>query len=131
MATSAVQIPVEIRAYLEDLIAEAQVPVFDDKSKEELIQYLFERLDRFLAAKIVENMSPEDTETFIKMNEEQKPRDEIDNFLRDHMKDPQDVFTRAFIDFRDFYLTAQMTAKQPGEQAAPASSTPTPAKQAN
>lgn len=107
MATPAVQIPVEIRAYLEDLIAEAQVPVFDDKAKEELIQYLFERLDRFLAAKIVENMSPEDTETFIKMNEDQKSREEIDNFIREHMPNAQDVFTRAFVDFRDFYLTAQ------------------------
>lgn len=119
MATPAVQIPVEIRAYLEDLIAEAQVPVFDDKAKEELIQYLFERLDRFLAAKIVENMSPEDTETFIKMNEEQKSREEIDNFIREHMPNAQDVFTRAFVDFRDFYLTAQANTAEGGSVGSP------------
>lgn len=116
MADTAVQIPVEIRAYLEDLIAEAQVPVFDDKAKDELVQYLFERLDRFLAAKIVENMKPEDTETFIKMNEEKKSREEIDQFIKDHMQNAQDVFTRAFVDFRDFYLTAQANM-QTGEQA--------------
>lgn len=110
MADTPIQIPVEIRAYLEDLILEAQVPVGDDKAKEELIQYLFERLDRFLAAKIVENMKPEDTETFIKMNEEQKSREDIDNFIRDHMQNAQEVFTRAFVDFRDFYLTAQANA---------------------
>lgn len=107
MADTPIQIPIEIRAYLEDLITEAQVPVFEDKAKEDLIQYLFERLDKFLAAKIVENMKPEDTEEFIKMNEEQKSREEIDNFIREHMPNAQDVFTRAFIDFRDFYLTAQ------------------------
>lgn len=118
MADNPVQIPVEIRAYLEDLIIEAQVPVMDDKAKEELIQYLFERLDRFLAAKIVENMTPEDTETFIKMNEEKRPREEIDQFIKDHMQDAQEVFTRAFVDFRDFYLTAQANAPQGGTQPA-------------
>lgn len=112
MADNAIQIPVEIRAYLEDLIAEAQVPVFDDKAKDELVQYLFERLDRFLAAKIVENMKPEDTETFIKMNEEKKSREEIDQFIKDHMTNAQEVFTRAFVDFRDFYLTAQANMAQ-------------------
>ena len=120
MADTPIQIPVEIRAYLEDLILEAQVPVFDDKSKDELIQYLFERLDRFLAAKIVENMKPEDTETFIKMNEEQKSREEIDQFIKDHMQNAQEVFTRAFVDFRDFYLTAQANiaeGKDPMDQS--------------
>jgi len=112
MADTAIEIPVEIRAYLEDLILEAQVPVFDDKAKAELVQYLFERLDRFLAAKIVENMKPEDTETFIKMNEEKKSREEIDQFIKDHMQNAQEVFTRAFVDFRDFYLTAQANMKE-------------------
>lgn len=120
MADNPIEIPVEIRAYLEDLIMEAQVPVFDDKSKEELIQYLFERLDRFLAAKIVENMKPEDTEEFIKMNEEGKSREEIDNFIREHMENAQDVFTRAFVDFRDFYLTAQANmAANPDQKSGP------------
>lgn len=120
MADNSVQIPSEIRAYLEDLILEAQVPVENDNAKEELIQYLFERLDRFLAAKIVENMKPEDTETFIKMNEEGKPREEIDNFIRDHMQNAQEVFTRAFVDFRDFYLTAQAnTASNPAPKTGP------------
>ena len=118
------QIPVEIRAYLEDLITEAQVPVFDDKAKDELVQYLFERLDRFLAAKIVENMSPEDTEAFIKMNEEKKSREEIDQFIKDHMQNAQEVFTRAFVDFRDFYLTAQANASTGTQPAETSSSSP-------
>ena len=120
MADSPIQIPVEIRAYLEDLIMEAQVPVENDSAKEDLTQYLFERLDRFLAAKIVENMKPEDTETFIKMNEEGKSREEIDNFIREHMQNAQEIFTRAFVDFRDFYLTAQAnTASNPAPKPGP------------
>lgn len=106
------EIPAEIRAFLENLMEEAHVLVVDEKEKEQVVQYLFERLDRYLAAKIAENMSPEDTETFIKMNEEKKPQEEIDAFLQSHMKEPQEVFTRAFVDFRDFYLTGQPTAGQ-------------------
>lgn len=114
-------IPPEIQAYLESLIQEANVPVFDDKQKQELVRYLFDRLDKFLAAKIVENMKPEDTETFIKMNEDKKSREEIDAFIKEHMQNPQEVFTRAFVDFRDFYLTGQANLSQ--KPAAPAAKT--------
>lgn len=127
--TQPIPIPPEIQAYLEGLIQEANVPVFDDKAKQELVNYLFDKLDKFLAAKIVENMSPEDTEAFIKLNEDGKSREEIDAFIKEHMKNPQEVFTRAFIDFRDFYLTGQPGAGQsasttPAPAATPAPSTP-------
>lgn len=112
-----VAIPQEIRMYLESLIAEANVMTIDEKAKEELVQYLFDKLDKFLAAKIVENMSAEDTETFIKLNEEKKSKEELDAFIKAHMKDPQEVFTRAFIDFRDFYLTAQVPSSQDNQAA--------------
>lgn len=102
-----VNIPPEIKDFLEGLIKEANIPFDNDSAKEELVRYLFDKLDKFLAAKIVENMKPEDTEAFIKMNEEGKSREEIDAFIKEHMENPQEVFTRAFIDFRDFYLTGQ------------------------
>ena len=114
-----IAIPPEIQSFLEALIKEANIPVNDDKAKEELVRYLFDKLDKFLAAKIVENMKPEDTEAFIKMNEEGKSREEIDAFIKEHMENPQEVFTRAFIDFRDFYLTGQPGA---GQQTSPVDS---------
>ncbi|HXS15165.1 MAG TPA: hypothetical protein VN711_03490 [Candidatus Saccharimonadales bacterium] len=100
-------IPAEIRAYLERLMEDAHVLVVDEKEKDEVVMYLFEKLDKYMAAKIVENMKPEDTESFIKMTEEKKPQEEIDAFIQSHMENPQEVFTRAFVDFRDFYLTGQ------------------------
>ena len=103
-------IPQEIRNYLESLIVEANVTVFDEKTKEDLVQYLFGKLDRYLAAKIVEHMNPDDTKEFIRLNQEKKSQEEINHFLEGHMDNPQDVFTRAFIDFRDFYLTGQDVA---------------------
>src|SRR5258706_12496664 len=109
MADTVPQIPQDIRNYLESLIAEANVAVFDEKSKEDLVVYLFEKLDRFLATKIVEHMKPEDVEQFITLNKEKKSKEEIDTYLESHMDKPEDIFTRAFIDFRDFYLTGQAT----------------------
>ena len=109
-------IPQEIRNYLESLIAEANVAVFDEKTKEDLISYLFDKLDKFLAAKIVENMSEADTQEFIKLNQEKKSKEEIDAYIDAHMQNPQEVFTRAFIDFRDFYLTGQDRPTQPAAQ---------------
>lgn len=108
-----VVIPDEVRSYLERLMEEAHVLVVDEKEKEQVVQYLFERLDKFMAAKIVEHMSPEDTEVFIKMNQEKKPQEEINAFLQSHMENPQEVFSKAFIDFRDFYLTGQPDQARP------------------
>lgn len=104
-----VPIPPEIKGYLEALITEAKIDTKDEAAKEQIIRYLFERLDKFLAAKIVENMNEADVKEFIKLNEDKKPREEIDAFIKAHMQNPQEVFTRAFVDFRDFYLTGQQT----------------------
>lgn len=106
-----VVIPQEIRNYLESLIQEANVAVYDDKTKEDLIYYLFDKLDKFLAVKIVENMSADDTKEFVRLNQEKKSKEEIDTFIDQHMHNPQEVFTRAFVDFRDFYLTGQSQQK--------------------
>ena len=100
-------IPAEIRSYLERIMEDAHVLVVDEKEKDDLVMYLFEKLDRFMAAKIVENMKTEDTETFIKMTQDKKPQEEIDAFIQSHIENPQGVFARAFVDFRDFYLTGQ------------------------
>lgn len=106
-----VAIPQEIRNYLESLIQEANVAVYDDKTKEDLVYYLFDKLDKFLAVKIVENMSADDTKEFVRLNQEKKSKEEIDTFIDQHMQNPQEVFTRAFVDFRDFYLTGQNQQK--------------------
>lgn len=100
-------IPPEIKEYLEGLIKEANIPTYDDISKQNIMLELFDRLDKFIAAKIVENLTDEDSETFTKMNEDGKSQEEIDSFIREHLPNAQEVFARAFLDFRDFYLTAQ------------------------
>ncbi len=109
--TKDVVIPIEVRLFLEDLINESKMPVFDVETKQQLIYELFDRLDKFLSIKLAENLTEEQTDEFIKLNKENKPKEEIDAFLSKSIPDVQDVFIQAFSDFRDFYLSAQQQSE--------------------
>jgi hypothetical protein len=72
--------------------------------REEMIKELFARLDNFITATLVEKLSPEDTESFIKMNEEKKSKEEIEKFLQEKLPNAGETMTNAFMEFRDLYL---------------------------
>lgn len=110
-----IPIPSEIQSYLESLLTDAGIDLGDEKSKKELVDYLFQRLDRYLAVKIFENLSEEDGKAFMDMTNSGKSQEEIQSFIKTHMKNPDDVFSHAFVDFRDFYLTGQSQIKPSGK----------------
>ena len=97
------QVPDEIKTYLEGLISDSGI-VLDDQMKEEMIKELFARLDSYMTSVIVEKLSSEDVEVFIKMNEDKKTKEEIEQFIKTKLPNNQEVFTNAFIDFRSLYL---------------------------
>lgn len=103
MDQNQVQIPAEIRSYLEGLLIDAKM-VLDDSTREEMIKELYARLDNFITTTVIDNLPPEHLETFIKMNEEKKSQPEIEVFLKEKMPNYQEVFTKAFAEFRDLYL---------------------------
>lgn len=98
------QIPAEVRAYLEGLLDDARMTALDDSMREEMIKELYARLDNFITTAIVDNLPPEHMEDFIKLNETKKSQAEIEAFLKDKMPNAQEVFSNAFIQFRDLYL---------------------------
>lgn len=98
------QIPQEIREFLESLLNDAGMTALDEAMREEMIKELYARLDHFLTARIIDNMPPEHLEEFIKMNEEKKSQAEIEQYLKAKMPNAQGVFTQAFAEFRDLYL---------------------------
>jgi hypothetical protein len=85
--------------------------------KEQVIQELFFQLDNYLASVITDNLSPEDLEVFIKMNEEKKSKEEIEGFIKEKLPNAQEIFTNAFATFRDLYLKHVEKAKQEQSQA--------------
>jgi hypothetical protein len=112
-------IPQEVREYLEEIIAQAQIPVFDDETKKQVVTDLFGRLDKYLALKIAENLSEDNVNIFVQMNQDKKPQEEIDAFIQQHIPNAQDMFEQAFVDFRDFYLTAQSNFAEAGKAGNP------------
>lgn len=99
-----VQIPQEIRTFLEGLLRDAGMTTLDDQMRDEMIKELFARLDNHITATIVDNLPDEHIEEFISMNEQKKPSEEINKFIQDKMPNAQEVFSKAFMDFRDLYL---------------------------
>lgn len=97
-------IPAEIRSYLESLLQDAGMTSLDADMHEEMIKELYARLDSFITSTIIDNLQPEYLDEFVKMNEEKKPQSEIEVFLKDKMPDTQEVFAKAFMEFRDLYL---------------------------
>lgn len=94
----------EIRTFLEGLLQDAGMLIPDAIMKEEMIKELYVRLDNFITTAIIDNLPAEHLETFIKLNEDKKPKNEIEQFLKDKMPNAQEVMTRTFMEFRDFYL---------------------------
>ena len=103
------QIPPEVIKFLDNLLAEANIVPIDEQMREQL----FSRLDNFITTTIIENMPPEKLDEFIKLNEDKRPRKEVDQYMRENMPNSEEVFAKAFVDFRDIYLgNAGVTANQ-------------------
>lgn len=104
------QIPPEIRSFLESVLTDANMTL-DEVTKEEMIKELYARLDSYLTTVIVDNIPAEHLEAFIKLNEDKKSKEEIDAFLRDKMPNSKEVFANAFADFRQLYLNNVYVAR--------------------
>ncbi|MDD2823283.1 MAG: hypothetical protein PHQ59_04375 [Candidatus Daviesbacteria bacterium] len=104
MDNTLANIPPEVISYLDNLLREANITPVDETMREQLLLELYARLDSFITTTIVENMDPQNLDAFIKLNEENHPREEIEAFIKEKMPDADQVFAKAFIDFRDLYL---------------------------
>jgi|GEM_PF-1168240 len=107
--TQAREIPPEIRAYLEQLLADANMFVADEKLHEDILQDLYDKLDEFIAIKVVESLPADKLAVFTQMNNEQKSKEEIEQFLKDAIPNAQEVMKNIFFEFRDIYLHPEGT----------------------
>ena len=99
------QIPPDVRVYLDGLLEDVGITPVDEAMKEEMIKELFARLDNYITTTIIDNMPEEHIDAFIKMNEDEKPQKEIEEFLKEKMTNYQEVFSKAFADFRELYIS--------------------------
>jgi hypothetical protein len=108
---TSINVPPEIRIYLEGLLIDAGMTSTEENLHEEMINELYLRLDNFIVATIINNIPDEDLEEFIRLNEEKRPKEELEKFLKEKIPNFQDVFAQAFIEFRDLYLGSYTVAK--------------------
>ena len=110
-----IEIPSEVREFLEGILKDANMTSADESMHEEMINELFARLDNYMTTVIVDSMPQENLEEFIKMNEENKSREEIESFMREKVPNAQEILTKAFMDFRDMYLSNVTAARSAPE----------------
>lgn len=105
------EIPAEIRSFIEGLLTDANMSTLDAEMKEEMVKEVFARLDNYITSAIVDNLPENKLEAFIKLNEDKKSKEEIENYLKDNMPNAQDVFAKTFQEFRDLYLGGVTVAR--------------------
>ena len=120
------QIPPEVRNFLEGILTDAGMTTLDDEMREEMIKELYARLDNYITSAIVSKLPSEYSEEFIRLNEEKKSQQEIQQFLQDKLPNAQETFALAFSEFRDLYLGNVTVARNAPSKAAPVTTAPEP-----
>ncbi|RJQ27443.1 hypothetical protein C4577_01275 [Candidatus Parcubacteria bacterium] len=98
------EIPVDIKLFLESLIEDAGLMNNTDLMKETVLQELYERFDKYMLSKIVESLPQEKLEEFTKMAEENKNMEELNSYLKANIPDAEAIFAQSMLDFRSLYL---------------------------
>jgi Protein of unknown function (DUF5663) len=97
------QIPDDVRKFLEDILDDANMQL-DSQMREGMVEEVYYQFDNYLTSVIMDNLGQRDLETFIQMNEQRRPRSELDAFIQEKIPNSRKVFADAFYDFRRSYL---------------------------
>ena len=110
------QIPADIRVYLENLMEDANINVTPEL-KENMLYDLYLRLEKKLIADAIENMQPADVEAFTNLIQTQNNKEAIDEFIKTHLPNAQEIFVESLVDFKtDFIVGATQTIPPTGNQ---------------
>lgn len=109
------QIPPEIRTFLEGILTDANLTSVDQEMRDELVKELFARLDAFVTEKLVAQLPEDQLDPFMKMADEGKSKEETQAFLSKHIPNAPEFFAKTFAEFRDLYLGNIALAKHSEE----------------
>ena len=102
--SNTLEIPAEVRTFLEGMTEDAGMNLVVDDMKEEMVKELYLRLDAYITSVIATALSEKNLAEFIKMNEDKKPKAEVEQFLQDNVPNSKELFAKAFSDFRALYI---------------------------
>lgn len=109
------QIPPEIRTFLEGILTDANLTSVDQEMRDEMVKELFARLDAFVTEKLVAQLPEDQLDPFMKMADEGKSKEETQAFLSKHIPNAPEFFAKTFAEFRDLYLGNIALAKHSEE----------------
>jgi hypothetical protein len=76
----------------------------DKELHEEMLIELYKSLDNFMIAIAIDHMPENFLGTFRKMVDQERPNDEIEQFVIEHVPNAEEVFANADTLFREYYL---------------------------
>lgn len=108
------QIPADIRAYLENLLEDANINLTPEL-KENMLFDLYLRLEKKLIADAIENMEPADVEEFTQLIQSQNNKEIIDQFIKSHLPNAQEIFVQSLVDFKTDFIVGSTQQITPTE----------------
>lgn len=105
-----IQIPGEIRAYLEELLEEGNIMVRDE-IKEKMLGELFIELDNYLRTKVFQYLPQDKQKEFIEFAKTNPAPEAVTDYLQKNLPDVQEIFAKAFDEFREMYLESADNAQ--------------------
>lgn len=91
-------------SFVEQLIEERRFPDLTPEVRVELKKDLINRLDSFIAAKVIVALSDEDVLKFEQMLKDNRPAEELQKFTVEHVPDFTTFLTNVLLEFRGVYL---------------------------
>lgn len=107
------------------IISEAGITV-DEKTHNQIVKELFVQLDNYMLSTIVEELPDDKLEEFTVMNEQNKPKEELEKYLQDNIPNSKEVFVQAMKDFKNLYLGNVAVARSAPTENTTSESTPAP-----
>lgn len=91
-------------SYVDQLIHDRGFVGLTPEIKDELRNQLYQRLDDFMAAKVISTLSDDDLAAFEQMLKDKKSDEELQKFTKEHIADYDNFLTSALLEFRAVYL---------------------------
>ena len=93
-----------ISKFVDNLIEEKGFTAISDEVRKEIKIDLETRLDDFMAARVISALSDTDVAAFEEMLKAQKPDEEVQKFVSEHIPDFVSFLTNVLLEFRNVYL---------------------------
>ena len=96
----------DIRLFLDDLLDEKGIFFSSPETREQMIQDLYVRLEKFILLTLAKELSPEDGNQLLQLIENQAPKSTIQAFLQLKIPDLNNKMANVLLQFKSIYLAS-------------------------